>query len=130
MALSYTRLAKLELSKAHESLDSAGVLLENNKYANSISCAYYAMFHAAKAALTLKGTESRTHSGTVNRFGEIFVKSGLVEDFYGKAFSAAMEDRMVADYGVEARFSREDAKSTFEDAKGFVHKIERLSENL
>lgn len=41
-------LAKYRLSVGKEKLDSAKVLFSNNKYKDSVSRSYYAMFSAAR----------------------------------------------------------------------------------
>ena len=38
--------------------------------------AYYAMFHAAEAALHQKGITIQSHKGLINQFGKEYIKSG------------------------------------------------------
>ena len=64
------------LEKAHESLESAEILFEKEKYNTSISQAYYAMFYASKALLSLKRIYPKTHKGMVSEFGLKFVIEG------------------------------------------------------
>ena len=46
-------------------------------FSEAISEAYYAMFHAAKALLALRGIHPKTHAGVVSQFGLQFVKDLL-----------------------------------------------------
>lgn len=72
------------LERAEVKLTAAIVLFENNLLNDTISEAYYSMFHAAKALLTLKDHHPKTHKGLISEFGLQFVASGSIEDFYGK----------------------------------------------
>ena len=57
---------------------AANLLLENNMFSEARSEAYYAMFHAAKALLALRGIYPKTHAGVVSQFGLQFVTEGLM----------------------------------------------------
>lgn len=78
---------KLHLKKAHQKLQAAKVLLNNRLYADAVSRAYYAMFHAAKS-------------------------EGYVDELLGKSFSAARENREFADYDIHVKITEEEAKET------------------
>ena len=47
-------LVKSQLEKAEERLEAAKYLLEGEYYEDAVSRAYYSMYYAAKAILTLK----------------------------------------------------------------------------
>ena len=47
-------LVKLQLEKAAERLEAANYLLKGRYYEDAVSRAYYSMYYAAKAILTLK----------------------------------------------------------------------------
>jgi uncharacterized protein len=128
MASSYTRRTKAELDVAHEELESAQILLESGKFRTSVGRSYYTMFHTAKAALSNKGVETKTHRGTIGKFGLEFIKSGFVEELYSKALSFAMDERLAADYETATVFSGEEASGALEKAKDFVDRVERLLE--
>lgn len=65
------------LRRAEEKLKSAKLLFANEMLTDSVSEAYYAMFHAAKALLALKKIYPKTHGGMVSQFGLQFVTEGL-----------------------------------------------------
>lgn len=121
---------KLHLEKAHQKLRAAEVLLNSKLYADVVSRAYYAMFHAAKAVLLLKGVKPRTHVGVIKEFGLEFVSEGYVDELLGKSFSAARENREFADYDIHVKITEEEAKETLNNAKSFVEVVERLIEKL
>ena len=58
-------------------------------FSEAISEAYYAMFHAAKALLALRGIYPKTHAGVVSQFGLQFVTEGLIEELYAKSLVKA-----------------------------------------
>lgn len=49
------------LERAYEALESARILFENGKYNAAVSQAYYSMFYASKALLSVKGVYPKTH---------------------------------------------------------------------
>ncbi len=57
------------LERAEEKLQAAGILFENNMLNDTISEAYYSMFHAANAVLSLKDVHPKTHKGLISEFG-------------------------------------------------------------
>ncbi len=54
---------ELLIEKAEHKLNSATILFERGIYDDAISRAYYSMFYAAKALLSLKEEYPRTHRG-------------------------------------------------------------------
>jgi len=58
-----------EIDRAKEALTAAKNLFEDGLFADSISRAYYAIFHAARAVLLTKEIDTDTHSGAISMFG-------------------------------------------------------------
>lgn len=54
------------IEKAYEALDAAKILFEKEKFNSAVSQAYYSMFYAAKALLSIKQVYPRTHKGVVS----------------------------------------------------------------
>lgn len=121
---------KLHLEKAYTKLNSARILYENKSYEDSVSRAYYSMFHAAKAVLLLKGIKPKKHKSVIQKFGLEFVNEGYVSEMLGKAFSTAKEDREYAEYDVYVEISQEEAEITINDAELFLEAIENVVEDL
>jgi len=82
-------LVKLQLEKAEERLEAANYLLEGKYYEDAVSRAYYSMYYAAKAILTLKNVEPKTHEGVLSMFGLHAIRENEVEEYYGKALRYA-----------------------------------------
>ena len=51
---------------ARDDLESSKLLFDGEKYRNSITLAYYAMFSLARALLLKKGYEPKTYSGVIS----------------------------------------------------------------
>ena len=111
------------LERAEEKLSSANLLFEHRMFADAISEAYYAMFHAAKSLLALKDIHPRTHTGVVSQFGLQFVNECLIEEFYAKSLAKAQTKREKADYDIYYEPSEEEAESVIEDAERFLDRI-------
>mgnify|MGYP006306271263 FL=1 len=71
------------LDQAEEELNAANLLFNKNFYRESISRAYYSMFHATQALLLIKEIYPKSHKGVIQKFGEEFVKSGILEKKMG-----------------------------------------------
>lgn len=56
------------LNRAEQSLQAAKVLLEKGLLADSVSRAYYAMFHATVGLLYQTGLHAKSHAGGGFRF--------------------------------------------------------------
>ena len=79
------------MTRAHTDLRAAAVNVREEFYAVAISCAYYAMFYAASAALASIGVSRSKHSGIIAAFGEYLVKPGYVESEWGRLLSEGFE---------------------------------------
>ncbi|ADC66319.1 HEPN domain protein [Ferroglobus placidus DSM 10642] len=118
------------LERAYEALESAKILFENEKYNASISQAYYAMFYASKALLSLKRIYPRTHRGVVSELGLRFVNEGYIEELYGKILAKGLQLRERVDYDVYYRASKEEAEEMINEAEMFVERIRRAIEEI
>ena len=122
-------LAREELRRADESLTAARVCLDNGLNADSISRSYYAVFHAAKAALYHeKGIAPKKHNTVRGQFGQYIVKPGLVERYWGSKIGELSDLRGDADYDVAERFSESEASEALDDAEAFVKRMRPLVE--
>ena len=111
------------MERAEEKLESANLLYENTMFADTISEAYYAMFHVAKSLLALKNIYPKTHAGVVSQFGLQFVNEGLIEELYAKSLAKAQTKREKADYDIYYEPSKEEAESIIEDAEDLLVRV-------
>lgn len=111
-------------AKARRTMAEAQHLFKNDFYEGSISRAYYAMFHAAEAALLDIGITASTHKGVHMMFGKHFVKAKRLPAHLGRDLTDVFEARQAADYG-DMQSASSDAEEVLHKAQSFVDHIER-----
>ena len=94
-----TRLAT-RLEKARRKLATAQRLLDDGDFEDAAGRAYYAMYHAAHAALLPKRASPRTHKGLAMMLSMHRVKGGEISVDLYRAFVAARDQREYGDYEV------------------------------
>lgn len=119
-----------ELARAKKALLAAKILLQKELFEDSVSRAYYAVLHAAKAALALSDIEVDTHDGVRSMFGLHLVKSGKIEKEFAKILTAEHEDREIGDYEIDIPIEEERAKQRVKEAEKFVRRIEKHIEQV
>ncbi len=107
------------LSAAAENLTRDGL------YADAISRAYYAILHAAKAALHVHDIAAESHPAVRRMFGLHLVKPGEIEAEWSACLTAGLDDRLAADYDVETYFSKKETRSECRRTKEFLNRIKR-----
>jgi uncharacterized protein (UPF0332 family) len=90
--------AEAALGKARASLEAARVLLESGFPANAVTGAYYAAFHASRAALTTAGLRARTHRGVHVLINERLVREGRLPADFARWLALLSDARTSADY--------------------------------
>jgi len=111
------------LDQAEEELNASYVLFEKEFYREAISRAYYSMFHATQALLILKEIYPKSHKGVIQKFGEEFVKSGLLEKKMGYILSQAETMRLKADYDVGVKITKEECEEILYNCEFFIKKV-------
>ncbi|MFA4967155.1 MAG: HEPN domain-containing protein [Candidatus Margulisiibacteriota bacterium] len=114
---------KLEIEKSEESFKAAKVLFDSGLYDESVSSAYYSMFHMVKALLLTIEKEPSTHHGLVSLFGLNFIKPKLIEGSYNDLLIDAKESREAGDYDAARKFTKEEAFEKVENAEKFNKRI-------
>jgi len=118
-------LSQRELTRAKKALLAAKTLFENQLYEDCVSRAYYAVLHAAKAALAVKGVESQSHHAVRRMFGLHLVKTGDIEKDFARILTAEQEDREIGDYDIHIEIEQDTALKRVLDAENFVQRIEK-----
>ena len=112
------------LVKAKDALRQAQLLLDGEGYDGAISRSFYAVLHAAEAALATQGLVAKSHDGVEMLFGKHFFKTGLVDEKFKGLFHRIHQARIKADYERGVQFTREEAAYWFARAQEFVAAME------
>jgi len=113
------------LTRSHEDIDTARLLLANGRYKVALTRAYYAIFYAASAMLLSEGIKRSKHSGVQSAFRQSFIKSGVIEAEYSDIYGAARDARELSDYELWFMPAEEFAEIIIADAERFVARMER-----
>ncbi len=119
-------LAQDEFKRAMDELKASKVLHESGFYYKSVASAYFAVYHAAKSALLMKGVVPQSHEGVERMFSLYYVKTKDVEIEIGKIIGRLMKLREEADYYPETSFSADESLEAIEKAETFVTKIKDI----
>jgi uncharacterized protein (UPF0332 family) len=111
------------LELARRRLAQARVDLEAGFPDGAISAAYYAMLAAARAALSERERNARTHSGTWHLFHDEFVVAGGFDQELFAEAPRAQQLRWASDYEGE-EFSADEARDVIDAAERFLAAVE------
>jgi uncharacterized protein (UPF0332 family) len=79
-----------------------------------------------KALLILKISDlPGSHGGIAQRFGELYIKSDVIERAIGRRLNQSLELRNAARYKFTAKISKEDANFTLDLAKELIALAEK-----
>jgi len=112
-----------EWKRALRAQGAAETLLRAGFYEDAVSRAYYAVFHAAKAALLARDIIAESHAAVRRLLGKELVKQGLLEKEWAMILAQEQDERALADYDVELTFSQEIAQKRVEEARRFLDRI-------
>jgi uncharacterized protein (UPF0332 family) len=112
-----------EWRRPQDALRAADLLTAEQCYADAVSRTYYAVLHAAKAALHAQGVAAETHSAVRRMFGLHLIKTRLIEKKYGVHLGESFDDRLSADYDPEVAFSRKETRDECRQARKFLTRI-------
>ena len=110
------------LSGARERLAGARDALAAGHAELAVSAAYYAIFYAARAALSERDRYAKTHSGVWGLFAETFVTDGSFDAKLYREARSAEEHRLSGDYEA-ATFSTDLAAAQIDAASRFIEAV-------
>jgi uncharacterized protein (UPF0332 family) len=117
---------RLHLERANDCIKDAELLLAAHRPSATVGRSYYAMFHAATAALLGKDIKRHSHQGLISAFGQFLVKQGKVESRFHKYIAEAFDLRQESDYQPVAEVTEQQAGKVLERAKEFVETCRKL----
>ncbi|MBI3068450.1 MAG: HEPN domain-containing protein [Betaproteobacteria bacterium] len=118
-------LVLAEWQRARLSLLGAQLLTRNGVYPDAVSRAYYAVLHAAKAALQTQDIGAASHSAVKRLFGLHLVKTGQIEPEWSADLVESLDDRLAADYDAELRITQREAREKYRRAVAFVKRVRK-----
>lgn len=120
----------MTLRKAKEKMKTARIDYDFQRYEDSISRAYYAVFHAISAVLLSKGLHYSSHSQTIGYFNKEFIKTGVFPKEFSKNIQKLFNDRQTGDYGFEIFSEPDTAKEDMEMAEKIIKACEDYVNNI
>ena len=116
---------RYRLHKANETISETRILIENKLWNTAINRMYYACFYAVGALLVKNGIETSSHSGSRQKFGQLFIHTGLISKEFGKHFSELFEKRQKGDYNDFPDFDEETVLRLYQPSIDFIKEIEK-----
>ena len=112
-----------EWQRGEGNLKTSDLSLREGLYAPAVSNAYYAILHAARAALHVHDVIVATHTGTHKMFSKHLILSKEIEVEWASYLAAHADSRRDADYDVKRYFTLEDAQHENAQAHAFTARI-------
>ena len=106
-------LVKYRLESAKEKLDSAKILLDNEKYKDSIGRSYYAIFTAVRAVLARDSVDFAKHAGVISYFQREYIQTGIFDRKYSTYLQEAFQVRNNCDYDDFYVVAKSDAEEQY-----------------
>lgn len=119
-----TSSVQRELDRAQQALRAAALLHEQGLFADAVSRSYYAILHAARAALLSHEVIAESHAGLRRLFGSTLVHPGLLEAKWARILATAQDRRAAADYNSQLQWDDAASRQLLDDARSFVARIE------
>ena len=116
---------RYRLDRALEDLQSAQKLFTDGHFRAANNRAYYAIFHAIRAALALKRVDSSKHSGVIAEFRRLFIKEGLLPVEISQMIGSAFTIRNASDYDDMFIASKSETKEQIENANYVYEQIKK-----
>ena len=122
--------AQLWLDRANDTLFASDFNLKNELTLAAVNRAYYSMFYCTTLLLRTEGIITKSHSGTLNKFGELFIKTNRIDTRYSSMLRKAFDFRQSCDYDIEVTLSDEDAKLLVSYATEFTNSVSIILNRL
>ena len=117
------------LEKAADALDTAEYDLKGGFMLATVNRVYYCIFYCMTALLYSEGVYAKTHQGARAKFGELFIKTGILPSEMANHARNAYDLRQEADYDLDAQISEEEAKILLQNAHDFYRMSSEYLQN-
>jgi len=113
------------IKKSESHLESAKLLLNSQKLEESVSMAYYGMYHCLLALLFKCGIKCENHSASILILEELFRKIELAKDIsFGK------KERIDKQYYTDFKLTKQDCEDMIKKAENFIIEIKKIIKHL
>ncbi|MEW6041203.1 MAG: HEPN domain-containing protein [Elusimicrobiota bacterium] len=119
---------KAFLDKAESKIRTARLDFEGKQYDDAVSRAYYAVFNAMAAVLTIKGLAFSSHGQAIGAFNREFIKKCVFPEEFTGFIQALFEDRQASDYDPIPEINKEMAQTHIKNAETIVSAIKNFIE--
>ena len=117
---------KYRIHRAKETIEEVRTHIENRYWNTAINRMYYACFYAVSALLAKAGIDVSSHSGIRQKFGEHFVKTGIIDRDLAKHFTELSGKRHKGDYNDFYDYDEESVLRLYPASQRFIEEIEKL----
>jgi uncharacterized protein (UPF0332 family) len=107
-------------------LKSASLMLKDGDLRTAADRAYYAMFHAAEAALYHLGVTLKSHKALISQFSKEYIKTGKIDAELGGFLQKAFDIRQDSDYKVDIELDEQQVEELISRARDFVRHLRKL----
>ncbi len=118
--------ANYRLQRAKETLLEIEILILNELWHTTVNRMYYACFYAVAALLVVNDIETSSHSGSRQKFGQLFILTGKLDRRHSKHFSELFEKRQKGDYDDFYNFDKETVLRLYQPTIDFIAAIDKL----
>lgn len=127
-----TELINYRIEQAKESISEVEILIEKNLLTLAINRIYYGMFYMLLALALKKGFKTSKHNQLIGWFNKEFVKTGKINQKFGKIINKGYEDRTDGDYGIFIQFEKDEVLLKLDEMKIFISELEIIinAENI
>ena len=112
--------------KAEESMTSARREFEAGSLSFAMNRLYYAAFYAVSALLMAHELSFKKHSGVRAAFHKQFIKTGLLDQKWGRLYDQLFEDRQEGDYMVFISFEPAYVETQLNECAHFIEHVRPL----
>ena len=114
-------IAESYLQKSDSHLESAKILFASEKLEESVSMAYYGMYHSLLSLLFKCGIKSENHAASILLLKELFNENAL-----SKEISFGKKERIDKQYYTEFKLTKLDCEDMIKKTENFVINIKNL----
>ena len=112
-----------EWRRALQSLRAAEFLARGGYHEDAVSRAYYAVLHAAKAALFVHDVATASHAAVRRMFGLHLINTGEIERVWASHLGEELDNRLAADYDASVSFSVDETQQECQRTRDFLERM-------